>query len=70
MQFVEAEDAAAQFVITEERLQIFAYGFYQAVVDRDRDIVAKERRFQGGRIIARARDRRPPSQNRKEPQRG
>ncbi len=55
MQLVQPEDAAAQIVIAEERLKILAHRGDEAVVNRHRDVVAKERRLQRGRMIARPR---------------
>ena len=42
MQLVEAEDAAPQVVIAEEGREIPAHGADQAVVNGDRDVIAKE----------------------------
>src|SRR3954470_18021488 len=51
MELFKTEDAAAQFVVAKKRREIISHGGDEPVIDRDRNVVAEERRFESGRII-------------------
>src|SRR2546423_8104439 len=52
MQFVEAENAAAQVVVAKQRGDVCSNGGDESVVDRDRNVVAEQGRLERGRVIA------------------
>src|SRR5581483_1387273 len=55
MQLVDLERAPAKFVVTQQDWNAFAHRRDQAVVNRDRDVIVKERSFERARKISRAR---------------
>ena len=55
VKFIQAENAPSQFVITKKRREVCTHRCDQTIVNRDRNIIAKERGLERGRKIARAR---------------
>src|SRR5205085_1219487 len=51
VKLVEPEDAPAQFIIAKERREVAANSRDEAVINRDRNVVAEQRRFESGGII-------------------
>src|ERR1043166_8292261 len=55
MKFGETKSAAAQFVVAKQRREIASHRGDEPVVDRNRNVITEEGRFESGRKISGAR---------------